>query len=67
LLLDALEAHYRVLRGTIRDQATGQRRPLLRFFAREQDLSDQPPDALLPDAVALRTAPFLVVRVIAGG
>jgi len=66
-VLDALEACYPMLRGTIRDQVTEQRRPFLRFFACEQDLSHEPPDAPLPDAVATGAEPFLVVGAIAGG
>ena len=66
-VLHALEARYPVLRGTIRDHVTRQRRPFLRFFACEQDLSLEPPDAPLPDAVATGNQPFLVVGVIAGG
>ena len=66
-VLDALEACYPMLRGTIRDQVTEQRRPFLRFFACEQDLSLEPPDAPLPDAVATGAEPFLVVGAIAGG
>ena len=66
-VLDALEAHYPMLRGTIRDQITQQRRPFLRFFACEQDLSHEPPDAPLPDAVASGAEPFWVVGAIAGG
>jgi hypothetical protein len=66
-VLDALEARYPVLRGTIRDQVTEQRRPFLRFFACEQDLSHEPPDALLPEAVATGAEPFLVVGAMAGG
>jgi molybdopterin synthase sulfur carrier subunit len=66
-VLDALEARYPVLRGTIRDHGTLRRRPFLRFFACAQDLSLEPPDALLPDAVALGAEPFLVVGAIAGG
>jgi hypothetical protein len=66
-VLDALEARYPVLRGTIRDQATGQRRAFVRFFACEQDLSHQPPDAPLPAPVAAGTEPFLVVGAMAGG
>jgi sulfur-carrier protein len=65
--LDALEARYPVLRGTIRDHATHRRRPFLRFFACGQDLSHEPPDALLPDAVATGVEPFLIVGAIAGG
>jgi len=66
-VLDALEARYPMLRGTIRDQVTHLRRPFLRFFACEQDLSHEPPDALLPDAVARGAEPLLVVGAIAGG
>jgi hypothetical protein len=66
-LLDALEARYPMLRGTIRDHVTGQRRPMLRFFACEDDLSHEPPDAPLPDAVASGAEPFFVVGAIAGG
>jgi len=66
-VLDALEARYPTLRGTIRDQITQQRRPFVRFFACEEDLSHDPPDAPLPDAVATGTEPFLVVGAIAGG
>jgi hypothetical protein len=66
-LLDALEARYPVLRGTIRDHVTHQRRPMLRFFACEEDLSHEPPDAPLPNAVASGAEPFFVVGAIAGG
>jgi hypothetical protein len=66
-VLDALETRYPVLRGTIRDHVTAQRRPFLRFFACERDLTHEPPDAPLPDAVASGTEPFLVVGAIAGG
>ena len=66
-VLDALEAGYPVLRGTIRDRGTQQRRPFVRFFACEQDLSHQPPDAPLPVAVAAGAEPFLVVGAMAGG
>jgi hypothetical protein len=66
-LLDALEADYPMLRGTIRDQVTHRRRPFVRFFACEQDLSHEPPDAPLPDAVARGAEPFLVVGAMAGG
>jgi hypothetical protein len=66
-ILDALEATYPVLRGTIRDHVTLQRRPFLRFFACEEDLSHDPPDAVLPDAVAAGKEPFLVVGAMAGG
>ncbi|HEV2671839.1 MAG TPA: MoaD/ThiS family protein [Gemmatimonadales bacterium] len=66
-VLDALEARYPMLRGTIRDHVTEQRRPFLRFFACAQDLTHEPPDAPLPDAVASGVEPFLVVGAIAGG
>jgi molybdopterin converting factor small subunit len=66
-VLDALEASYPMLRGTIRDHVTQQRRAFVRFFACEQDLSHEPPDAPLPDAVASGTEPFLVIGAIAGG
>ena len=66
-VLDALETRYPVLRGAIRDHGTGQRRPFVRFFACEQDLSHQPADAPLPDAVALGSEPLLVIGAIAGG
>jgi sulfur-carrier protein len=66
-VLDALEARYPMLRGTIRDQVTQQRRPFLRFFACEEDLSHEPPDAPLPDAVASGKEPFIVIGAIAGG
>jgi molybdopterin synthase sulfur carrier subunit len=66
-VLDALEARYPMLRGTIRDQVTHRRRPFLRFFACEEDLSHEPPDAPLPDAVTLGAEPFLIVGAIAGG
>jgi sulfur-carrier protein len=66
-VLDALEASYPVLRGTIRDHVTQQRRPFVRFFACEQDLSHEPPDAPLPDAVASGAEPFLVIGAMAGG
>ena len=66
-VLDALEAQYPMLRGTIRDHVTGQRRPFIRFFACEEDLSHESPDAPLPDAVAKGAEPFLVVGAIAGG
>lgn len=66
-VLDALEARYPALSGTIRDHVTERRRPFLRFFACEQDLSDESPDAPLPDAVARGTEPYLVVGAIAGG
>jgi sulfur-carrier protein len=66
-VLDALEARYPVLCGTIRDHVTHQRRPFVRFFASEQDVSHEAPDAPLPEAVARGTEPFLVVGAIAGG
>ena len=66
-MLDALEARYPVLRGTIRDHVTKKRRPFMRFFACEQDLSHELPDAPLPEAVATGAEPFLVVGAIAGG
>ncbi len=66
-VLDALEACYPMLRGTIRDHVTQQRRAFVRFFACEQDLSHEPPDAPLPDAVAMGVEPFLVVGAMAGG
>jgi molybdopterin synthase sulfur carrier subunit len=66
-VLDALEDRYPMLRGTIRDHATGQRRAFVRFFACEQDLSHQPPDAPLPAAVADGAEPFLIVGAMAGG
>jgi molybdopterin converting factor small subunit len=66
-VLDALEARYPMLRGTIRDHVTKQRRPYLRFFACEQDLSHEPPDAPLPESVASGAEPFLIIGAIAGG
>ena len=66
-VLDALEGRYPMLRGTIRDHVTGKRRPFVRFFACEQDLSHEPPDAPLPDEVATGKEPFLVIGAIAGG
>jgi hypothetical protein len=66
-VLDAIEACYPMLRGTIRDQATQRRRPFLRFFACEQDLSHELLDAPLPDAVATGAEPFLIVGALAGG
>ena len=66
-VLDALEARHPVLRGTIRDHVTQRRRPFLRFFACEQDLSNEPPDAPLPEAVASGVEPYLVIGAIAGG
>jgi hypothetical protein len=66
-VLDALEARYPMLRGAIRDHVTKQRRPFVRFFACEEDLSHEPPDAPLPDAVATGAEPFTIVGAIAGG
>ncbi len=66
-VLDALEARYPMLRGTIRDHLTGQRRPFLRFFACEEDLSHELPDAPLPDAVASGAEPLFIIGAIAGG
>jgi sulfur-carrier protein len=66
-VLDALEACYPMLRGTIRDHVTQQRRPFLRFFACAEDLSHELPDAPLPDAVVTEAEPFLVVAAVAGG
>jgi hypothetical protein len=66
-VLEAMEARYPALRGTIRDHTTQQRRPFIRFFACERDLSHEPPDAPLPDAVAMGREPLLVVGAMAGG
>jgi molybdopterin synthase sulfur carrier subunit len=66
-VLDALEARYPMLRGTIRDHVTQQRRPFLRFFACEEDLSHEPPDAPLPEAVISGVEPFVIIGAIAGG
>jgi hypothetical protein len=66
-VLDALEANYPMLRGTVRDHVTQERRSLVRFFACGEDLSHEPPDALLPDAIAKGAEPFLVIGAIAGG
>jgi sulfur-carrier protein len=66
-VLDAVEAAHPVLRGTIRDQATKKRRAFVRFYACNEDLSHEPPDAPLPDAVVNGTEPFLVVGAMAGG
>ncbi len=66
-LLDAVESAYPMLRGTIRDQVTQRRRPMLRFFACEEDLSDEPLDAALPEDVATGREPYLIVGAIAGG
>ena len=66
-VLDAVESRYPVLRGTMRDHATQRRRPLVRFFACEEDLSSDAPDTPLPEAVAKGDEPFLVIGAIAGG
>lgn len=66
-VLDALEARYPVLRGTIRDHTTKRRRPFIRFFACEEDLSHEPADAVLPDAVATGNEVLLIVGAMAGG
>ena len=66
-VLDALEASYPALRGTIRDHTTRQRRPFVRFFACKEDLSHEPPDTPLPDAVATGAEPFLIIGAMAGG
>jgi hypothetical protein len=66
-VLDALEARLPMLRGTIRDHATGKRRPMVRFFACKEDLTHEPPSALLPEAVASGEEPLLIVGAIAGG
>jgi molybdopterin converting factor small subunit len=66
-VLDALEASYPTLRGTIRDHVTGMRRPYVRFFACEQDFSHEPPETPLPEAVTSAAEPFLIVGAIAGG
>jgi len=66
-VLDAVEQRYPVLRGTIRDPGSGKRRAFVRFFACEQDLSHEPPDTPLPDAVAQGREPFLVIGAMAGG
>jgi molybdopterin synthase sulfur carrier subunit len=66
-VLDALEARYPMLRGTIRDQDTGRRRAFIRYFACEEDLSHEKPDAQLPFAVATGTEPYLIVGAMAGG
>ncbi|MEO8602925.1 MAG: MoaD/ThiS family protein [bacterium] len=66
-ILDALEARYPMLRGTIRDQVTQQRRPFVRFFACQEDVSHESPDAPLPDAVANGVEPFLIIGAMAGG
>ena len=66
-VLEVLEARYPMLRGTIRDQASGKRRSFIRFFACEEDLSHDQPDAPLPDAVVRGTEPFLIIGAMAGG
>ena len=66
-ILDALEARYPVLTGTVRDHVTKRRRPLVRFFACEEDLTHDSPDAPLPEAIASGAEPFLIVGAIAGG
>lgn len=66
-LLDALEASYPVLRGTVRDQSSQRRRPFVRFFAGEQDVSHEPPDDPLPGAVTAGATPFTIVGALAGG
>ena len=66
-ILNAIETSYPMLRGTLRDQLTQQRRPFVRFFACGRDLSNEPPDAPLPDAIATGAEPFLIVGAIAGG
>ncbi len=66
-ILDALESRYPMLRGTIRDHSTGRRRPLVRFFACNEDVTHDSPNAPLPDAVASGAEPFLIVGAIAGG
>jgi molybdopterin synthase sulfur carrier subunit len=66
-VLDALEERYPMLRGTIRDHVTHKRRPMLRFFACEQDLSHEPPDNPLPEPVASGAEPFFIVGAVAGG
>ncbi|MEV6300650.1 hypothetical protein AB0M02_14680 [Actinoplanes sp. NPDC051861] len=67
LVLDAIEERFPMLRGTMRDRQTGKRRPLVRFFACEEDLSNEAPDAPLPDRVAKGEEPFLIVGAMAGG
>ena len=66
-ILDALEARYPMLAGTVRDHATRRRRPLVRFFACNEDVSHEPPDVPLPEAVASGAAPFVIIGAIAGG
>jgi sulfur-carrier protein len=67
LILDALEARYPMLRGTIRDHVTQQRRPFLRYFACAEDISHESPDSPLPDSIASGAEPFLIIGAIAGG
>ena len=66
-VLDAIEAAYPVLRGTIRDHGTLLRRPFVRFYACQEDISHEPPDTLLPDAIANGSEPFMIVGAMAGG
>jgi hypothetical protein len=66
-VLDALEAHYPMLQGTVRDHVTQQRRPMVRFYACGEDLSHEPVDKPLPEAVAMGAEPFLIVGAMAGG
>ena len=66
-VLDELEARYPMLRGTMRDQSTGRRRPFVRFFACEEDLSHDPPDTRLPEAVLAGHEPFMIIGAMAGG
>jgi sulfur-carrier protein len=66
-VLDAIEARYPALRGTIRDHGTLQRRPFVRFFACKEDLSHEPPETVLPEAVATGAEPFLIIGAMAGG
>jgi hypothetical protein len=66
-IIDAIEAAYPALRGTIRDHTTKKRRPMVRFFACEEDLSDESPDEPLPEAVATGAEPFLIIGAMAGG
>lgn len=66
-VLDSLESRYPMLRGTVRDHATGERRPLIRFFACQQDISHEPPDTPLPDAVTGGREPLIILGAIAGG
>ncbi|HEX6993690.1 MAG TPA: MoaD/ThiS family protein [Gammaproteobacteria bacterium] len=66
-ILDALEARYPMLRGTVRDHVTKKRRPLVRFFACQEDVTHEPPDAPLPAAIASGAEPFLIIGAVAGG